>query len=235
MPITNKYRNSLLNPAFAAALVAIASTAALLFDDFGPSHASQDKGAARMVTAAAVSKAGAIEIPSPPGYWEHGEWAMSSTLGQHVFASAAIIQSEGVFIESCGVSFRTAAARAFNMHPYSRSAARGACFGPVAAQWWKSWDRSGRLKALAAIRLIVRSYSHDFSNFSQNPSFHNRSFREIQSGRGQGLAPERSKSAEFAGANFAFDVERLELAGHVFSLAKYILRTMARTYGLRGD
>jgi hypothetical protein len=64
MPITNKHRNSLLNPAFAAAIVAIASTAALLLDDFGPSHASQDKGAARMVTAAAVSKAGATETPS---------------------------------------------------------------------------------------------------------------------------------------------------------------------------
>jgi hypothetical protein len=77
MPITNKHRNSLLSPAFAAAIVAVASTVAILFEDFGPSHAPQDKGIARMVTAAAVSKAGAIEIPSelsvspptsPPGY-----------------------------------------------------------------------------------------------------------------------------------------------------------------------
>ena len=29
----------------------------------------------------------------------------------------------------------------------------------------------------------------------------------------------------FAGPSFAFDSERLELAGHVFSLAKCILRT----------
>ena len=38
-----------------------------------------------------------------------------------------------------------------------------------------------------------------------------------------------------AGPKFAFDVERLELAGHVFSLAKCILRTHGESYGLRGD
>jgi hypothetical protein len=64
MRIENKYRNSLLSPAFGAAIIAIASTAAILFSDFGPGNASQDRDAARMITAAAVSKAGAIEIPS---------------------------------------------------------------------------------------------------------------------------------------------------------------------------
>jgi hypothetical protein len=66
MRIKSKYRKSLLNPAFGAVIVAIASTAAILFDDFGPSHASQDRGTATMISAAAISKAGAIEIPSAP-------------------------------------------------------------------------------------------------------------------------------------------------------------------------
>lgn len=64
MRIKSNYRNSLLSPAFAAAIVAIASAAAVLLDDLGPSHSSQDEARARIVTAAAVSKAGAIEIPS---------------------------------------------------------------------------------------------------------------------------------------------------------------------------
>jgi hypothetical protein len=53
-----------LRPAMVAAIVAIGATAGILFNDFGPSNASQDRGAARMITAAAVSRAGAIEIPS---------------------------------------------------------------------------------------------------------------------------------------------------------------------------
>lgn len=64
MRIKSNYRNSLLSPAFAAAIVAIASSAAIIFDDFGPSHPQQDEARARIVTAAAVSKAGAIESPS---------------------------------------------------------------------------------------------------------------------------------------------------------------------------
>jgi hypothetical protein len=63
MRIKSKYR-SLLNPAFGAAIVAIASMAAILLSDFGPSKASRDGDTARMVTAAAVSRAGAIETPS---------------------------------------------------------------------------------------------------------------------------------------------------------------------------
>jgi hypothetical protein len=39
----------------------------------------------------------------------------------------------------------------------------------------------------------------------------------------------------FARPNFAFEVERLELARHVFSLAKSVLRTLGQSYALRGD
>jgi hypothetical protein len=38
----------------------------LLFNDFGASIDSQSRGNATMIPAAAVSKAGAIEIPSEP-------------------------------------------------------------------------------------------------------------------------------------------------------------------------
>jgi hypothetical protein len=64
MRIHSKYRRGAVNPAIVALIVAIASTAGILFDDFGPSNALQDTGTARMVTAKAVSRAGAIEIPS---------------------------------------------------------------------------------------------------------------------------------------------------------------------------
>jgi hypothetical protein len=49
-----------------AAIVAIGATVGILFNDFGPSNASQDSRTARMITAVAVSRAGAIEIPSKP-------------------------------------------------------------------------------------------------------------------------------------------------------------------------
>jgi hypothetical protein len=48
------------------AFVAVVGTAVILFNDFGPSNDSQGGGNARMVTAAAVSRAGAIQIPSQP-------------------------------------------------------------------------------------------------------------------------------------------------------------------------
>ena len=49
-----------------AAFVAVVGTAVILFNDFGPGNDSQGSGSARMITAAAVSRAGAIEIPSQP-------------------------------------------------------------------------------------------------------------------------------------------------------------------------
>jgi hypothetical protein len=60
----SNHRRGNLRPAIVAAIVAIASTAGIIFDDFGPSNASQDSGTARMITAEAASRAGAIEIPS---------------------------------------------------------------------------------------------------------------------------------------------------------------------------
>ncbi len=47
-----------------AAFVAVVGTAIMLFNDFGADAASQGSGSAR--TIAAVSRAGAIEVPSAP-------------------------------------------------------------------------------------------------------------------------------------------------------------------------
>jgi hypothetical protein len=49
-----------------AAIVAVIGQTAILLDDFGPGNGSQGSGSARMITAAEVSRAGAIEIPSEP-------------------------------------------------------------------------------------------------------------------------------------------------------------------------
>jgi hypothetical protein len=54
-------RRGNLTLAIVAAFVALVGQAIILFDDFGAGSSSQGKGSARMVTAAAVSKAGAIE------------------------------------------------------------------------------------------------------------------------------------------------------------------------------
>ena len=51
-------------PAIIAIVVAVLGTAGILFEDFGPGNGSRGSGNARMTTAAAVSRAGAIEIPS---------------------------------------------------------------------------------------------------------------------------------------------------------------------------
>jgi hypothetical protein len=60
----NDRRGDLI-PVIVAAIVAVVGTAAILFNDFGPSNDSQGGGNG-MVTAAAVSRAGAIVIPSGP-------------------------------------------------------------------------------------------------------------------------------------------------------------------------
>ena len=52
-------------PILVAAVVAVVGQTVVLFNDFGLSNNSQDSGNARMITAAAVSRAGATEIPSP--------------------------------------------------------------------------------------------------------------------------------------------------------------------------
>jgi hypothetical protein len=53
-------------PMLVAAFVAVVGTAVILFNDLGPDTASRGSGNARMITAAAVSRAGAIEVPSAP-------------------------------------------------------------------------------------------------------------------------------------------------------------------------
>jgi len=50
----------------AAAIVAVIGQTAILLNDFGPGSDSQGDGSARMITAAEVSRAGAIEVPSEP-------------------------------------------------------------------------------------------------------------------------------------------------------------------------
>jgi hypothetical protein len=53
-------------PAIVTVIVAVVGTAGILLNDFGPGNDSHGGGSARMVTAAAVARAGAIEIPSEP-------------------------------------------------------------------------------------------------------------------------------------------------------------------------
>jgi len=55
-----------LMPVLIAAIVAVMGQTVILFNDFAVDNHSQDRDNARMSTAAVVSKAGAIEIPSQP-------------------------------------------------------------------------------------------------------------------------------------------------------------------------
>jgi hypothetical protein len=54
-----------------ALIVAVVGTAGILYDS-GPGNASQGRGNAGMITAAALSRAGAIEIPSEPPVGRRG-------------------------------------------------------------------------------------------------------------------------------------------------------------------
>src|ERR1700726_1614060 len=58
-------------PMLIAAIVAVVGTAVILFNDFGPGSNSQGSGNG-MITAAAVARAGAIEIPVGPDNHSHG-------------------------------------------------------------------------------------------------------------------------------------------------------------------
>ncbi len=51
-------------PMLVAAIIAVVGQTVILFNDFGPGNDSQGRGNARMITASAVSRAGAIEIRS---------------------------------------------------------------------------------------------------------------------------------------------------------------------------
>jgi hypothetical protein len=61
----NDRRGNLI-PVLIAVIVAVVAQTAILLDDFGASNNLRDGGNAKMITAAAVSRAGAIEIPSEP-------------------------------------------------------------------------------------------------------------------------------------------------------------------------
>ena len=49
-----------------ALIVAVVGQAAILFNDFGPGNGSHRGGNPSMISAAAVSRAGATEVPSTP-------------------------------------------------------------------------------------------------------------------------------------------------------------------------
>ncbi len=64
MQSQTKDRRGNLIPVIVATIVAVVGQTLILFNDFGGGNNSQGRGNARMITAAVVSKAGAIEIPS---------------------------------------------------------------------------------------------------------------------------------------------------------------------------
>ena len=66
MQAQGNYRRVNLTPAIVAAFIAVVGQAVVLFNDFGTGNNSQNSASARMITAAALSRAGAIEIfPKP--------------------------------------------------------------------------------------------------------------------------------------------------------------------------
>jgi hypothetical protein len=66
MHAQRKDRRGDLIPVIVAVIVAVVGQTVILFNDFGPGDNSQGSGNARMIAAAVVSRAGAIEIPSEP-------------------------------------------------------------------------------------------------------------------------------------------------------------------------
>jgi hypothetical protein len=58
-------------PVLITAFVAVVGTAVIVFNDFSPDNDRQDRAYAKMITAAAVSRAGAIEIPSASPDGQH--------------------------------------------------------------------------------------------------------------------------------------------------------------------
>jgi hypothetical protein len=61
-----KDRRSGAIPVIVMIIAAVMATAGILLNDFSPGNGPQGRGNARMITAAALSRAGAIEIPSEP-------------------------------------------------------------------------------------------------------------------------------------------------------------------------
>jgi hypothetical protein len=66
MHAQRKHGRGEVNPPIVIAIIAVVATAGVLFNDLNPGNGSQGNSNARMITAAALSRAGAIEIPSPP-------------------------------------------------------------------------------------------------------------------------------------------------------------------------
>ncbi len=64
MRAQRKDRRGDFMPVMVTAIVAVVGTAGILINDFGPGNDSHGSSSAKMVTAAAVARAGAIEIPS---------------------------------------------------------------------------------------------------------------------------------------------------------------------------
>lgn len=63
MDAQRRYRRGDLMPAVVTAIVAVVCAAAISFTGFGPGSGSIGNGNAKLITAAAVARAGAIEIP----------------------------------------------------------------------------------------------------------------------------------------------------------------------------
>ena len=66
MHTQREYRRSRSISVIVAVFVAVVGQALVLFNDFGPGNDSPSGHRATMITAAALSRAGAIEIPSVP-------------------------------------------------------------------------------------------------------------------------------------------------------------------------
>ena len=81
MQVQRNDRRGNLIPMLVAAFVAVVGQAVILFNDFGTGNDSQNSVSARMITAAAVSRAGAIQIPSqPPARQPVSSTRLASTL-----------------------------------------------------------------------------------------------------------------------------------------------------------
>jgi hypothetical protein len=67
--VTHMQRHSASIPLIVALIVAVVGQGIILLNDFGPGNHSHGNG---MIAAAAVARAGAIEIPVDPGNHRHG-------------------------------------------------------------------------------------------------------------------------------------------------------------------
>jgi hypothetical protein len=96
MRAQRKYRRGDLIPVIVAAILAVVGQTVILFNDFGAGNDSQGRGNARMITAAVVSRAGAIEIPSESPAGRPVSWAARTatvSVRQRVVSSPAVSSS----------------------------------------------------------------------------------------------------------------------------------------------